>query len=516
METEQYWSVYDCSIVDLGEGGAGYPKLPRAVRIDREKELKKAVALPRGFVTKVLLDYDFSDDEQMLSFLREYGPVMCPYAGAIDRTFAAIEDPLSYRRLLHSVVSERQAEDERRDGGAFARLFGIVRDMRDRMGSRDRGSLDPSENFSGCDYAWDAKRLFYSGMTASVESDYLRAGRRGFVRYLEDDDKLVGTERLRALAWNEAAYRRHDAGFWEVPPCLISLEETRAVLYLLQMASVVLQGFSYIDDTASERHSAGLQRRRYVSALKPASLKGVRKGEAEKIERAASRVGGMQLDIRRVERLFDLFIKGRPNLIKAFCAVSWEYLPTFEEPDSRPGMPDGILNDSEAERVDEIVRKALERSGDDPETLALLERRPLWQAWDGLQGDLAIFLEACLTNCWGTYGHRLVSKESLRVDGLEDGGAYFGGSADRMTLQRAIAEQIVENLDLARKKHPETRRKGTGDDPVWQVCSVCGSLYMARSRSRKLVLLGEEKPSRFKIPTATTCSEACRMAATRA
>ena len=136
MKSEQYWSVYDCSIVDLGEGGAGYPKLPRAIRIDRDKELKKAVALPRGFVTKVLLDYDFSDDGQVLSFLREYGPVMCPYAGAIDRTFAAIEDPLSYRRLLHSVVSERQAEDERRDGGAFARLFSIVRDMRDRMGSR--------------------------------------------------------------------------------------------------------------------------------------------------------------------------------------------------------------------------------------------------------------------------------------------------------------------------------------------------------------------------------------------
>lgn len=282
MEEERYWVVYDCSIVDLGEGGAGYPKLPRAIRIDRDKELKKAVALPRGFVTKVLLDYDFSDDEQVLSFLREYGPVMCPYAGAIDRTFAAIEDPLSYRRLLHSVVSERQAEDERRDGGAFARLFSIVRDMRDRMGSRDRWPLDPSENFSGCDYAWDAKRLFYSGMTASAESDYLRAGCRGFVRYLEDDDKLVGTERLRALAWNEAAGRHHDAGFWEAPPCLISLEETRAVLYLLQMASVVLQGFSYIDDTASERHITGLQRHRYVSALKPGSLEGVRKGRLRK------------------------------------------------------------------------------------------------------------------------------------------------------------------------------------------------------------------------------------------
>lgn len=74
MEEERYWVVYDCSIVDLGEGGAGYPKLPRAIRIDRDKELKKAVALPRGFVTKVLLDYDFSDDEQVLSFLREYGP----------------------------------------------------------------------------------------------------------------------------------------------------------------------------------------------------------------------------------------------------------------------------------------------------------------------------------------------------------------------------------------------------------------------------------------------------------
>ena len=113
MEEERYWVVYGCSIVDLGEGGARYPKLPRAIRIDRDKELKKAVALPRGFVTKVLLDYDFSNDEQVLSFLREYGPVMCPYAGAIDRTFAAIEDPLSYRRC--STASSPSAKQRTSD-----------------------------------------------------------------------------------------------------------------------------------------------------------------------------------------------------------------------------------------------------------------------------------------------------------------------------------------------------------------------------------------------------------------
>lgn len=516
MEAEQYWSVYDCSIADLGEGSAGYPKLPRAIRIDRDKELKKAVALPRGFVTKVLLDYDFSDDEQVLSFLREYGPVMCPYAGAIDRTFAAIEDPLSYRRLLHSVVSERQAEDEKRDGGAFARLFGIVRDMRERFVHQGGRPLDASEDYAGCDYVWDAKRLFYSGMNASAESDYLRTERRGFVRYLEDDDKLVGTERLRALAWNRAADERRETGVWDPPQCLVSLEETRAMLYLLQGAAVVLQGFSYIDFTVDERRNAGIQRRRYAKALQPKSFDGVDDEEARKIRWASNHVGGMQLDIRRVERLFDLFIMGRPNLIKALLAVCPSSLERFDSPDARPGLPDGILSSSEAMRVEGTLAKARELHEGDAKTLELLELRPQWQAWGFLKEDLAIFLEACLTNCWDVGSHRLVETGVLRVGGLEDGGAFFGGSADRMTLQKAIAEQIVENLELASKKLHESRQDGGEDKPSWQVCSECGNLYMARSKSKRLILLGEEEPKRVKLPTATTCSEACRMAAKRA
>lgn len=511
MENTEYWSVYDCEIVDLKVGPEADSSLPRAIRYDRGHPLKKAIALPRGFVTKVLLDYDFSDDNDVLSFVRDYGPVMCPYAGAISRTLAAIEEPFSYRRLLNSVVSD--SKDEPRGAGAFVRLFGVLRERFVHRGGRP---LDASEDYMGCDYVWDAKRLFYSGMNASAESDYLRTERRGFVRYLEDDNRLVGTERLRALAWNRAAGERRETGIWDPPQCLVSLEETRGTLYLLQVAAVVLQGFSYIDFTVGERHNAGIQRRRYVKALQPKSFDGVDEEEARKIRWASNHVGGMQLDIRRVERIFDLFIMGRPNLIKALLAVCPDSLERFDGPHARPGLPDGILSSSEVVRVEGTVAKARELHAGDAQTLRLLELRPQWQAWSLLQEDLAIFLEACLTNCWDVGSHHLVETDVLRVGGLEEGGALFGGSADRMTLQKAIAEQIVENLELASKKLHESRQDGGEDRPSWQVCSECGNLYMARSKSRRLILLGEEEPKRVKLPTATTCSEACRMAEKRA
>lgn len=511
MTVGKNWVVYDCKIVDIDDGDAGPTNLPKAICFDGGKQLKKAVALPRGFTTKVLLDYDFSDDGQVLSFVKEYGPVMCPYAGAIDRTFAAIEEPTAYRRLLYSVVCERVKEDGR-DEGTFSRLFSLLEDFRNPC-----DLCDPSERFEGCDYMWDAKRLFYSGVTASAESDYLRTENRGFMRYLESDDKLVGTERLRAFAWNAAAEKRRDSGIWEAPQCLVSLEETRAVLYLLQMAAVVLQGFSYIDVTLDERRNAGIRRRGYVNALEPVSYGEASEDEIKRTKWAANYVGGMQQDIRRIERLFDLFIMGRPNLIKAFCSAGSSCITKFVfGPGATPALPDGILNAEEKQRVDRIVNKTRKRYEDDPETLALLDKRPLWQKWDGLQGDLAIFLEACLTNCWSPDGHHLVEEDSLRVGGFEDGGVVFGGKGDRMTLQKAIAGQIVENLELASKRLHESTQDGGEDEPTWRVCSECGNLYMTRNRSRGLVLLGEKEPKRVRLPTTPTCSEACRMAAKRA
>ena len=53
------WKIYGCKIVEPAEGEQTVRRLPKAILIDRENSIKEAVGLPRGFTTKVLLDYDF-------------------------------------------------------------------------------------------------------------------------------------------------------------------------------------------------------------------------------------------------------------------------------------------------------------------------------------------------------------------------------------------------------------------------------------------------------------------------
>ena len=101
------WSVYRCDLVDPYEIGLDGASLPKAVRIDRSKVFQEAIALPKGFTTKVLLGFDFSDDDQVLEFVNKYGIVMCPYGGEIDRTLGSIEDPFVYQRLLHRIVEQQ-------------------------------------------------------------------------------------------------------------------------------------------------------------------------------------------------------------------------------------------------------------------------------------------------------------------------------------------------------------------------------------------------------------------------
>lgn len=528
MNSGKTWEIYDCDLVDVGEL---YPcpdssALPKALAIHFERPPREAEGLPKGFSTKVLLDYDFSDDEQVLEFTRQYGLVTCPYAGAIDRTSMAIEEPFGYRRLLNSIVREREASKAAEDAhsaGIWVRLHGLLRDWHRRGDDRNTAAADPSEDFKGCDFMWDAKRVFYSGLTSSKESDYLRSNMRGFVRYLESDDKLVGTERLRAFAWNEVAKRHEETGEWVLPLCLISLEEVRAVLYLLQVSSVVLQGFSYIDCTHSERTVTGDAHRKYKQRFLMPSIKGVNKDVEELNERGAGRVAGMYLDIRRTERLFQLFIMGRPNIVKALRSVRGDCLGVFREGDREqlaPGVISDALDESERRRVDRILDKAKESGKDDPEMLRLLELRPIWGAWQGprqnLEGDLAIFLEACLTNGWVPRNHRLIEDESLMVGDLGDGGPCFEDRANRMTLQKAIAEQILHQLDLAKASLIQSGKKNLKKELVWHVCSECGRLFMFRSTTDRLVMKGEGKPDRDRIPSAETCSEMCRQRKSRA
>lgn len=531
MNSGKTWGIYDCDLIDVGEL---YPRpdssaLPKALAIHFERPPREAEGLPKGFSTKVLLDYDFSDDEQVLEFTRQYGLVTCPYAGAIDRTSMAIEETFGYRRLLNSIVREREASKAAEDAedahsaGLWARLHGLLRDWHRRGDDRDTAAADPSEDFKGCDYMWDAKRVFYSGLTSSKESDYLRSNMRGFVRYLESDDKLVGTERLRAFAWNEEARRHEESGEWVLPLCLISLEEVRAVLYLLQVSSVVLQGFSYIDHTLSERQAAGRVRRKYASQFLLPSTEGVDDEVVRKNIYGANRAAATYQGVRRTERLFQLFIMGRPNIVKALRSVRGDCLGVFREGDRErlaPGVISDALDESERQRVDRILDEAKESSKDDPETLRLLDLRPIWGAWEdprqNLEGDLAIFLEACLTNGWVPRNHRLIEDESLMVGDLGDGGPCFEDRANRMTLQKAIAEQIRHQLDVANQSLSPNQRANASKEPAWHVCSECGRLFMFRSTTDRLVMEGEGKPDRDRIPSAETCSNMCRQRKSRA
>lgn len=526
MNSGKTWEIYDCDLVDVGELYPGASMLPKAIAVHFERPPREAEGLPKGFSTKVLLDYDFSDDKQVLEFTRQYGLVTCPYAGAIDRTFMAIEDPFGYRRLLNSIVHARENSEDTDNAHCasfWVRLGGAFHVRRQRGGEFDEMGADPSEGFKGCDFMWDAKDVYYAGLTSSKESDCLRSNMRGFVRYLEGDDKLVGTERLRAFVWNVEARRHEETGVWALPLCLISLEEVRAVLYLLQVSSVVLQGFSYIDCTHSERTVTGDVRRKYKQQFLMPSIKGVNKDVEELNKRGASRVAGMYLDIRRTERLFQLFIMGRPNIVKALRSVKGDCLVDCREDDreqAAPGVISDALKDPERRLVDRILDEAKESYKDDPETLRLLDLRPMWGAWEGprqnLEGDLAIFLEACLTNGWSPRDHYLIEDESLRVADLGEGGPFFQNRANRMTLQKAIAEQILHQLDFAKASLIQSGKTNLKNEPVWHICSECGGLFMFRSTTNRLVLKGEGKPNRDRIPTSDTCSETCRLRKSRA
>lgn len=513
---EKSWVVYGCELVDLAEAGIEDVGVEKAIRFHREDVKATAVGLPRGFTTKVLLDYDFSDDGQVVSFVGDYGPVMCPYGGAIERTFAAIEEPVAYRRLLYSISHGSDDEKEGDSPGFFARLFGRVR------GRREVPSLiDESAVFGGCDAMWDGKKVFYMGLQGSPESEYARVEQAGFLRYLEGDDKLVGTERVRAAAMNDAARKHQADGEWAYPDCLIALEEVRSVLYLLQVSAIVMQGLSFIDGSLDERRNSRIQRNRYRGDLLPGQDVGDGSEEgARRMSQArygAERVASLQTDIRRIERLFGLFVEGRPNIIKAFKAVRDSSLVSMDRDPELLGRPDGIFTEAEQGAIERRLEDAYAACGeDDDETKALLGLRPLWRAWDGLIDDVALFLNACLTSCWSVGGHRLIETPALRVGEYADGGAYFAQGTGRMTLQRAIAEQVVSNLDFAYERLHQPAGPGKAE-PVWRICECCGLPFIFRSTSRKLVLEGTEgRQTRNKTPSAPTCSEKCRMRMKRA
>lgn len=111
LNSGKTWRIYDCDIVDMAKLYPEAAGLPKAIAIHGEGPYREAEGLPKGFVTKVLLDYDFSDDGQVLAFVREYGPVVCPYGGTMFRTAMAIGDPRYYPDMLRRASFMRGGEE---------------------------------------------------------------------------------------------------------------------------------------------------------------------------------------------------------------------------------------------------------------------------------------------------------------------------------------------------------------------------------------------------------------------
>lgn len=314
-----------------------------------------------------------------------------------------------------------------------------------------------------------------SGFLAMSESEYLLSEGRGFARYLLEDDRLVATERLRAIAWEGAAGATRAEEGRPSPPCYVSVEETRGVLYLLQAASVVLQGYSYLDASQGGR------------------------GEVAAEDAAAAK--------RRAERLFGMFVMGRANVIRALSSIGPSCLVEQGEGDEGASDDDPLcaLDEAERQRATRILAAARQDDACDPGALRLLGLRPAWQAWGRLRSDLAVFVEACLTNGWTAYDGQTPLTGDLMVDVLNG-----------MTLQKAIAEQILHQLDFAKASLIQSGKTNLKNEPVWHICSECGGLFMFRSTTNRLVLKGEGKPNRNRIPTSDTCSEMCRLRKSRA
>lgn len=485
------WPVYRCEPVEKDSSGA------KAIMIHRREPLREVEALPKGFATKVLLGYDFSRDDDVFGFICEYGPVMCPYAGAMERAIAAIRQPTVYGDLLGSIVMERTG------GGAVRGPMELT--LNGLIGRRP--SL-ASDRFIDCDVEADARNLYYKGVQESAETGYLIEHGRGFARRFED--ALIDSERFRVSALRDVARLSKGEGIELADPdCLVSLEEARMMLYTFQVSSLVLDSHSYFIHGGREKLGRSAQLVKYAGELIPEGDRADRDSEAC---RAGCAMALTEAGIRQIERTFALFIQGRPNLIKAFRAVIPNSIVLNDGPDhGSRWMPGGILSEMERRAADDRLTEARNKFSDDAEALDLLEMTPQWEAWEHALEDSAIFIEACLTDGWGDGGHRLISTPILRVEGYGDGGPVFGKRTGRMTLQRALAEQVVEQLEVARAEAKKPGRKSRESTGAWKVCRVCGSLYMYRSTSRKAVPAGEGKPSRNNLPTAPTCSEACRM-----
>lgn len=83
-------------------------------------------------------------------------------------------------------------------------------------------------------------------------------------------------------------------------------------------------------------------------------------------------------------------------------------------------------------------------------------------------------------------------------------------------MQKAIAEQILSQLDTANEWQNPDRRANASKDPAWHVCTECGALFMYRSTTDRLVMKGEGVPSRDRHSSAETCSNRCRQRKRRA
>lgn len=490
------WNVCRTSVLTTGDipwwdasvpGGGPLPE--KAIAVNPGDVRLSGARLPKGFVTYPLLDKDFSDDEQVVEFVSEYGLVCCPYGQAMSRTKMEMEGAGVTARLLGRV----RDEEEGAPGGLGLLRRGLVAVSRLVKGRNPESSFKGFEDQAQA--YWQPMRIYYDGMNACDISSWAIEERRGFARCYDGDDMLPGTERLRALSCWAA-----QSGMGNYPICLVSFEEVRMTLYLLQLAAAVLQGCAAIEGTKSYRTRIGSLERSERSWLKSApgyaspSEAECRRSNFEGYEKEALDALARE---DRAKLAFDMFLRGRVNLLKALRAVGGsDYLD-----DGYRGLrPHEVLTCEEKRIVASAEARSRRLYADDSEALALLDMTPNYQGWEHLEEDLTLFAKACVSCGWemglGDGGAEFYS-ELCRDPSAVDIAVCLDASKGHMSLQRAIAIQLFEYVGEA------------GED--WKTCDWCGEpFYMVNRSSRLLDGNKSRKSARARVPESPVCSGAHR------
>jgi len=227
------WFLYDCELLDNPYDYGGSSKL---LEVRPRGNALEARALPTGFVTSVLSDLDVTDDEAIVAFCRTFGMVACPYARGFERMARRIESPMSDAEFYSArkFMSRDETDLRKPESGPMNWVRNRVLTMQnpgaDMYIRTDWRGFDPVS--AGSDQ-WEHE-LAMDPRDRLVSTSFC-------LGLFRDRTTALGTDIANAfLAYKKTGDRENMA--------LVSLEEVRTMLALLQLGVVLLGGLQLYND----------------------------------------------------------------------------------------------------------------------------------------------------------------------------------------------------------------------------------------------------------------------------